>query len=83
VAQAWPEGGAAVACAGRWGGRLRAQEAAACHQGALGGDSVVGPRPRQSADGGGGVNAASLFSCAEAEAEKNGGGKKIGAPVRC
>jgi hypothetical protein len=46
--------------------------------GALGGDREVGPRPRQSADGGGGVDVASLFSCAEVEAEKNGGGKKLG-----
>jgi hypothetical protein len=43
-----------VVQAGRRGGRLGAREAAACRRGALGGDSEVGPRPRQSADGGGG-----------------------------
>jgi hypothetical protein len=82
VARAWPNGGATVARAGRRGGRLGAQEAAACRWGALGGDSMVGPRPRQPVDGGGGggVNAASPFSCAEAEGERNGGGKENWGP---
>jgi hypothetical protein len=56
-----------VARAGHRGVRLGAQDAATCHWGALGGDSEVE---------GGGVNAASPFSCAEVEGERNGGGKK-------
>jgi hypothetical protein len=31
----------------------------------------------------GGIDTALPFSCAEADGEKNGGGEKIGAPVRC
>jgi hypothetical protein len=68
-----------VAWAGRRGGRLRAREAAACRRGALGGDSEVGPRLGRPVDGGG-VDAASPFSCAEAEGERNGGGKENWGP---
>jgi hypothetical protein len=83
AARAWPEGEAVVAHAGYRGGQLGAREAAACHRGTLGGDSEVGPRPRWSANGEGGIDTALPFSCAEADGEKNGGGEKNGAPARC
>jgi hypothetical protein len=62
-----------------WALGWSAQEAAACRRGALGGDSEVGPRPGRPVDGGG-VDAASPFSCAEAEGERNGGGKENWGP---
>jgi hypothetical protein len=80
AARASPEGEAVVAHAGHQGGRLGAQEAAACHRGTLGGDSEVGPRPRWSANGEGGIDTALPFSCAEANREKNGGGEKNWGP---
>jgi hypothetical protein len=49
-------------------------------QGRSGGASEVGPRPRRSVDGGGGVDAASSVSCVEAEGGKNGGGKRNWGP---
>jgi hypothetical protein len=44
----------AVVRAGRRGGRLGAREGTAYRRGALGGDSEVGPQPRQPVDIGGG-----------------------------
>jgi hypothetical protein len=61
-----------VARAGHRGVRLGARDAATCHWGALGGDSEVE---------GGGVDAASSFSCAEVEGKGMEVGKKIRAPA--
>jgi hypothetical protein len=54
VARAWPKGGAAVARAGRRGGRLGAREAAACHRvpWAVTGRSVHARGSRPTVEGG-------------------------------